>query len=75
MSKGRCQTITNAEKSVDSQWTCTGCGDIDFAGLCFTDTVVVWCENGALTSLDCSQNGPGWQCGFSPTSQWWDCIP
>ncbi|MDP6946543.1 MAG: putative metal-binding motif-containing protein, partial [Myxococcota bacterium] len=72
MSQGRCQTVTNAEKSPDSLWTCTGCGDIDFAGQCWTDYVVVWCENGALTSLNCGSQGG--QCGWKPENNWWDCI-
>ena len=72
MSQGRCQTVTNAEKSPDSLWTCTGCGDIDFEGQCWTDQVVVWCENGSLTSIDCSLQGG--QCGWKPDNNWWDCI-
>ncbi|MGB0591638.1 MAG: MopE-related protein [Myxococcota bacterium] len=72
MSQGRCQTVTNAEKSPDSLWTCTGCGDLDFEGQCWTDQVVVWCENGTLTSIDCSIQGG--QCGWKPDNNWWDCI-
>jgi len=72
LTQARCQTITGAEKSVDSLWTCTGCGDVDFEGECWTDHIVVWCANGVLTSIDCAPQGG--QCGWKPDNNWWDCI-
>jgi hypothetical protein len=66
----RCQTIVSTEKSASSQWTCTGCGDVDFAGQCWADDVVVWCANGVLTKLQCSTGG---KCIYKSQYQWYDC--
>ncbi|HIA01623.1 MAG TPA: hypothetical protein EYN66_06885 [Myxococcales bacterium] len=66
----RCQSTTGVEKSPSSLWTCTGCGDVDFAGQCWADDVVIWCANGVLTKLQCSTGG---KCIFT-ASQWYDCV-
>ena len=71
MNLPRCQSTVGPEKSPDSLWTCTSCGDVDFVGNCWGDTTVVWCENGGLTKLDCAANGV---CAWSQQYQWYDCI-
>jgi hypothetical protein len=71
MGFARCQSSVGGEKSASSQWTCTGCGDVDFAGQCWADDIVVWCANGVLTKLQCSSGG---KCVFKPQYEWYDCI-
>jgi len=74
MAQSRCQSVVNAEKSASSQWQCTSCGDVDFAGQCWGDDVVVWCANGVLTKLVCQSAtyGAG-KCLWKPQYQWYDC--
>lgn len=48
-----CQIIVIVEKLVDSQWKCTGCGDVDFVGQCWGDYMVVWCIDGVLIGFNC----------------------
>ena len=75
MVKSRCQSVVNAEKSASSLWKCTGCGDVDFAGQCWADDVVVWCAQGVLTKLVCYDSfyGPG-KCIWDSGNQWYDCT-
>lgn len=47
------------------------CGDIDTVGECQGDTVV-WCDGGALASLDCGAAGR--LCGWNGTQQFYDCV-
>jgi len=71
MALERCQTIVTAEKSADSQWKCTGCGDVDFAGQCWGDYVAVWCADGVLTGTNCAAYDL--QCLYSDKLKWYGC--
>lgn len=48
-----------------------GCGDVDYAGRCDGDTLV-WCEDGALRSVDCASSGR--TCGWQDSNVGYNCM-
>lgn len=60
--------------SCGGDWDCpptTGCGDIDYTGVCIGNTSV-FCSNGTLEENTC---GGGEVCGWDAANGYIDCVP
>ena len=47
-----------------------GCGPISYDGCCEGETGLLWCENGWLCTLDCTENP---SCGWEVTNEYYNC--
>ncbi len=60
--------------SCGGDWDCpptSGCGDIDYSGLCI-DNTAVYCDNGNLSQETCTG---GEVCGWDTTDEYVNCVP
>tara|TARA_B100000676_G_scaffold311240_2_gene380386 strand:- start:15441 stop:16931 length:1491 start_codon:yes stop_codon:yes gene_type:complete len=56
-----------------------GCGNITYAGCCNTDedgnyTIIVWCEDGEINTLNCSSSGTLTGCGWDASEGFYNCV-